>query len=128
MAEPSEEAILEKQLLMTPVTWKTLQSHGVTEGTPLLIDLFWFAATEEAATSLATRLSLELRAPPTVGLVKDLWAVEAQYGPNAFSLDSLLSFVRRMCEIGFAHKCEFDGWGAQIPALPIKRKAWWRLW
>lgn len=128
MSDSSNEAILEKQLMMTPVTWKTLQSHGVTDETPLLLDLFWFAATEEAARALASGLAGQVATSPTVGLSKDRWAVEAQYGPQTFTLNSLSSLVKQMCELGFSHQCEFDGWGAQVPASAAKRKPWWKLW
>ena len=128
MSDLSNEAILEKQLLMTPVTWKTLQSHGVTDTTPLLLDLFWFAATEECARTLASNLVGRVSLPPTVGLVQDRWAIEAQYGPQSFTLDSLRNLVKQMCELGFSHQCEFDGWGAQVPESTAKRSPWWKVW
>ena len=128
MSDPSNDAILDKQLMMTPVTWKTLQSHGVTEETPLVLDLFWFAAGEKSAHALASSLAGQVSASPSVGLTKDRWAVEAQYGPQCFTLGSLLDFVKQMCELGFSHQCEFDGWGAQVPASARKHKPWWRVW
>lgn len=128
MPDSSNETVLEKQLMMTSVTWKTLQSHGVTDATPLLLDLFWFGSTEEGARAFASSLVGQATTSPTVGLAQDRWAVEAQYGPQSFSLDSLRNLVKQMCELGFAHQCEFDGWGAQVPASAAKDKPWWKLW
>lgn len=128
MSDSSNEAILEKQLMMTPVTWKTLQTHGVTDATPLLLDLFWFAATEDNARALASSLTGQVTTSPTVGPIQDRWAIEAQYGPQSFTLDTLRYLVKQMCKLGFSHQCEFDGWSAQIPGSAAKSKPWWKLW
>ena len=126
MATSTPDAILQQQLRMTPVTWQKLREEGVTESTPLCLDLFWFADTEQHARALASNLAEQLGAPPSIGQVQSRWSVEAQFGPKTFTLEALLDLVDAMCKVGFAHDCEFDGWGAEVPV--VKRKPWWKLW
>lgn len=120
------DEIKEKQLGMTPVTWKTLESNGVTEETPLILDLFFYPETEEDLNSLVVALGSRY-SEVLSGESQGKLVVQAVTAPLKYSLDSLLELVEEMCVLGVEHNSEFDGWGAQIPDS-IQKKPWWRFW
>ena len=55
MDEVERREVLEKQLTMTPMTCH-MRARGVTESTPLKVDLFFYAPTEAHARALAGEL------------------------------------------------------------------------
>lgn len=120
----------EKQVEMSGKTWAVLKEHGVTEQTPLVLDLFWFAHDAEAAQKLVNRLQGGVAHFAEAQMVDGLWSVKAQTAPRPFSLPAIEKLVRDMAELATAHQCDFDGWGAQIPepARQAAKKPWWKLW
>jgi hypothetical protein len=106
-----------KQLRMTEAKWRTLQQHGVTERTRLLVDLSFIAPTHEAAISLASSLKEKLEDTPSVQEAHRAYWVEGQAPALTFSLESLQSLVREMCVLGSQHQCVFDGWSAKSPQI-----------
>lgn len=115
---------VEKQVAMSAETWKQMQQNGVTDETPLLVDLFWMCDGEETAKTLAAKL-------PEIG-VHDIatfnddkgWMIKGQTGPRAFNLQSIQQMAREMAEFGEKHGCGFDGWGAMLTG----KKPWWKFW
>jgi hypothetical protein len=112
---------LAHQLDLNRVTWAAFQEHGVRDGTELLLDYFYDAPGQAEAEALATRIRAETDYTVEAGSAKAgllgrrRWHVNGTTGPTPASLATLDEWVTRMVELGRAHGCEFDGWGAPIP-------------
>lgn len=128
MEESDRKRILQSQLAMTPETWAQMRAHGVSEETPLDVEIFFYTPSEGLADSLARDLVEQWHYRATVGTHEDTHSVRATIPSRSFDEESLLQLTRDMCELGARHDAEFDGWGAPIPSTAAPRKPWWRIW
>jgi hypothetical protein len=113
---------LESQLAMNRQTWQALQSHGVTEQSTLRLDFFYIAPGEQQAQALGRFLQDETDYDVVVtsqggGLLKKkAWVVNGTTQETQVSLAILDQWVEWMVAAGETNgRCEFDGWGAQVP-------------
>jgi regulator of RNase E activity RraB len=112
----SEEAFQRQtanQVSMVPETLGQLARLGVTADDRLKLEYFFYTDLPEKGSALAGDL--------------DALGYEVQHGPSAadrrrlivtgwttsmtMSTDVVQSWARQMCDLGFKHDCEFDGWG-----------------
>lgn len=110
--------MLERQLAMNVETWAALRRHGVTEDTDLRLDFSYDAPTRAAGEKLAGLLREEtdydVTDPQPSG---SAFVVSGTTQKTRVSLDILNQWVEWMHAAGRqSDGCEFDGWGAQVPA------------
>jgi Regulator of ribonuclease activity B len=107
------EGVLAKQLAMNEQTWTALQEHGVTTETELRLDFFYVAPSRKSA----ERLAGFLRTETDYDVRSRHDSVTGTTQPRTVDLDVLNQWVEWMVGAGAEHgRCEFDGWGAEVPA------------
>jgi|GEM_PF-2865417 len=121
---------LNKLLEKTLNDWHALKAEGVTEETPISLDLLWHAEEGAMAKDLAAKLAEEQGISVDAQRRGAQWVVLARVGPKKFSLEKLEELVKRMHKVGTVHACVFDGWqhaqkDAPSPAgeaLPLEKE------
>lgn len=104
---------LKNQISMVPQTLEQLRSLGITDEKVLSLEIFFYTNAKEKGERLSAQLN-RMNYQTTVQ--------KAVHGKNQFCIsgwtdkirmqqDNILSWTKKMCDIGFAHDCEFDGWG-----------------
>jgi hypothetical protein len=129
--EVERQEILARQLAMTPATWGVMRTRGVSEATPLKVDLFFYSPNEDRAQALASHLRDTLgnaECDVQSGTSNGTFSVQAVVPERTYTEQALLELVTNMCNVGFEHDSEFDGWGAPIPQPVAPKKPWWRFW
>lgn len=113
VTQESFEKNISNQMAMSPQTVAQLRKLNVTPEKELKLEFFFYTNTQEKAVALASALSDK--------------KYQVEHGPSASDkkvqvitgwtdriqmLDSnVLAWTKEMCEVGFKHDCEFDGWG-----------------
>lgn len=112
----SEDAFQKKrasQVAMTPETMTQLRKYGVTDESALKLEYFFYTNAATKAAQLADALEKkgysvehgpsahDKRVQVVTGWTKEMPMTDAV----------VVAWTREMCELGFAHDCEFDGWG-----------------
>ncbi|HEU4994300.1 MAG TPA: ribonuclease E inhibitor RraB [Gemmatimonadaceae bacterium] len=111
--------VLARQLEMNKETWRSLQSHGVTEQTDLRLDFSYVAPNESSANKLReiiqdqTDYAVEVQAEGA--LFRRTWIVVGSTQPTKVSPAVLDQWVDWMVTAGLHQGCEFDGWGTELP-------------
>lgn len=93
-----------------------LRQHSISEAAQLSLEYFFYTNTDEKAKALAEEL---------ISL-----GYSAEYGPSAkdksvfvitgwttkiqLSQQVVEEWQNQMCDLGYKHDCEFDGWGTDI--------------
>ena len=104
---------MEKQVTMSPQTLEQLRGDGVTEETKLKLEVVFYANTNEKASGLLaelTALDYEVGSEPSAHDKKTL-IVTGWSTPILMNTQELVSWTKDMCNSGYKHDCEFDGWG-----------------
>jgi hypothetical protein len=101
------------QAAMAPVTVAQLHQAGMTPNSRLRLEYFFYAASQTNGDALAKVLrekgySTECR-PAADG--SPTWCITGWTTPFSVDERSASSWTGEMCLLGFAHDCEFDGWG-----------------
>jgi hypothetical protein len=97
---------------MNPETWGALREHGVTEQTELRLDFFYMAPDRESAETLARFL----RDETDYEVEANAEGVAGSTQTTTVSAEVLDDWVTWMVLAGHEHgRCEFDGWGAEVP-------------
>lgn len=102
-----------QQLAMTPQTIAQLRTLGVSKTTPLRLEFFFFTNAEKKAAALANSLG-NLGYTVSFGASESddkLFVVTGWTLPIAMEDQGVLDWTAHMCNVGFEHDCEFDGWG-----------------
>lgn len=106
------EDVLARQLELNEATWARLREHGVDEETELRLDFFYVAPNEDAANELAGYLRRETDYEVSV---EDA-TVTGTTQPTTVSASVLDEWATWMVTAGYQYgRCEFDGWGAEVP-------------
>jgi hypothetical protein len=101
---------LTKLLEKTHSTWNAMKAEGVTEETPISLDLLWHAKDSTMAKDLAAKLAEETSISVDAQPRGEQWVVLARVGPKKFTLEKLENLVKNMHKVGAVHDCVFDGW------------------
>ena len=110
--EPSRIDGLKRQLALTPHTLKELSKHGVTIDSYLKLELFFYTNKKAKANGLAKALKAKGYSIDQIKKGEDgAWLVSGWSNRMNMSNYSVMAWVQEMCEVGFNHDCEFDGWG-----------------
>jgi regulator of RNase E activity RraB len=100
------------QLSMTPQTLKQLHSYGVNDNSKLKLEFFFFTDQSEKAEKLKSALDDKSYSIRELHLTENQhWIISGWTTQLQMDLDTILSWTKEMCDIGFEHDCEFDGWG-----------------
>lgn len=101
------------QTQLTPQTMGQLRKLNIDEERALKLEFFFYTDATEKARALATALL-------ALGYTADYGTSAAnskQYLVNGWTTNiqmdnsTVLEWVNQMCELGYKHDCEFDGWG-----------------
>ena len=113
LTQKAHERALSSQLQMTPETLSQLRTLGVGIERSLSLEYFFYTNTPAKAESLGSAL-LGLGYTPEIGpsASDKRQSVITGWTPRMPMGDAIVSsWTREMCELGYAHDCEFDGWG-----------------
>jgi regulator of RNase E activity RraB len=113
VSEEASEANKAGQSQMTPMTMAELRKIGVTEDRQLKLEYFFYTNTSEKAAALAAELeALGYEGDYQVSASnKKQYLITGWTQAMPMDVEIVASWARRMCEIGYRHDCEFDGWG-----------------
>ena len=104
---------LSSQLSMSPQTVEQLRSYDVTEDKLLKLEYFFYTNTPEKAEGLSKELS-SMDYSTEFGEAahdKKIQIVTGWTSPILMVTDKVVEWTEEMCNIGYKHDCEFDGWG-----------------
>lgn len=111
--EKEFEINLKSQVEMTPLTLEQLAQLDIDESKQLKLEYFFYTNTPEKAQALAT----ELASRGYEGVAersahsRKVYVINGWTQPMDMSNNTVTAWTKDMCEIGFKHDCEFDGWG-----------------
>lgn len=110
------EASLSTQLALSRETWRRLQELGGSKSTELRLDFFFLAESEQEARALHDVLTQETDYDVTLEALDDGGlGVAGTAQPVQVTLETLDQWVGWMITAGLRHRCQFDGWGTEIP-------------
>lgn len=101
------------QLAMTPQTVAQLRGLNVTPETQLKLEFFFYTNSPDKAAALSAVLSgmeYDVQHGPSPS-DKRLQVVTGWTDKMPMHDATVLAWTKEMCEVGFQHDCEFDGWG-----------------
>jgi len=101
------------QMRMAPATLEQLRPHGVTAHTLLKLEYFFYTDTPEKGAALALTLAGfgYLVVHEQAAGDQRLRVITGWTQPMQMSDEVVVAWSGRMCEVGFEHDSEFDGWG-----------------
>lgn len=107
------EASLQGQLAMTPQTMAQLRTLGVSTESRLKLEFFFYTDSVDKAAALTAALSaLAYEVEHGVSASdKKLRVITGWSTALQMNDDVVLAWTEPMSRLGFAHDCEFDGWG-----------------
>jgi hypothetical protein len=112
----SESALrknLARQTIMSPQTVAQLRKHGVTDATNLKLEFFFYTDKEPKGQALAKALGglhYKVECEPAAGETH-LILVTGWTTPLKMTDGLVVAWTEKMCQLGYEHDCEFDGWG-----------------
>lgn len=104
---------VEKQCAMSPATLAQLRQHGVTEDTELRLEFFFYTNAIPKMESLVNDLmgiGYEVECGESAA-ADGTYIVTGWTSKMRMSDDVVKAWTEKMCQIGFNHDTEFDGWG-----------------
>ena len=113
LSEEQHRENLSSQLATSPETMEQLRGFGIKEDRSVKLEYFFYTNSVNKAEALSSELGgigyqaeFEKCDNPTkirivVGASEPVQMAEAQ----------VLEWTEKMCNIGYKHDCEFDGWG-----------------
>ena len=113
ISEQQHSENLASQLATSPETVEQLRSYGITEDRMLKLEYFFYTNTPEKAGALSVALSgmgYDATFNPTDEGDK-IRIVAGATVPVLMATEKVLEWTEEMCNIGYKHDCEFDGWG-----------------
>ena len=104
---------LDNQVRMAPATLAQLADLGASPQSELKLEFFFYTNSPTRPPRLAADL-VHLGYQTHHGLAAEAKGQSVVTGwttPMAMAEELVVAWTRRMCELGFEHDCEFDGWG-----------------
>ena len=101
------------QIRISKLTLGLLHKAGVPEGKLLKVEFFYYTNAESKAVAFVTSLKKIDYDAKWRHSQKDAakWLVEGWSTPIPMDEATVIQWTQEMCEAGFMHDCEFDGWG-----------------
>lgn len=88
-----------------------LSLMGVTQESKLSLEYFFYTDTQAKASALNDAIQRLGYDKLKVDSANALWVVTGWTTKQIMRPDAVDQWTRDMCELGFKHDCEFDGWG-----------------
>ncbi len=113
VSEISYEKNRANQVKMVPQTLGQLRDLGISDSKELKLEYFFYTDSNEKATILAeelNKLNYSVEYGQSAG-DKKLFVVTGWTEKMKMDESTVVNWTKRMCETGFHHDCEFDGWG-----------------
>ena len=113
ISEQQHRENLSSQLAMSPQTVEQLRGFDVTEDKSLKLEYFFYTNTPEKAEALSNELSSKGYSSSFAKAAHDskLHIVTGWTLPILMATENVMVWTEEMCDIGYKHDCEFDGWG-----------------
>jgi len=118
VSETAYQRSLSSQTSMSPKTLQQLYAHGVSPEMQLPLEYFFYTDTTEKARRLVEAL-VDLGYDPECGAsASDERTILITGWSPALLMEeyAVVEWVTDMCQVGFEHDCEFDGWGTNVPS------------
>lgn len=111
--ELSHKENLASQTQMTPQTMNQLREYGVTDSSELKLEFFFYTDEQSKANDLLAAVkNLNYSAETGLSAGDDnLYIITGWTTKIKMSTKEVLNWTKSMCELGYKHDCEFDGWG-----------------
>src|SRR5687767_6654263 len=104
---------LNKQVELAPETLSQLKNYGTTDDSELKLEFFFYAKMLNNAEQLAgelKKLNYEVEFGKSAG-DKKLFIITGWTTKMKMDDQTVQSWTKEMCELGYKFDCEFDGWG-----------------
>jgi len=113
ISEEQHKENLAAQLTTSPATVQQLQAFGIAEGRSVKLEYFFYTNAEEKAEALSHDLAamgyhVEFESSDNP---KKIRIVAGASAPVQMANEQVLEWTETMCNLGYKHDCEFDGWG-----------------
>lgn len=102
-----------KQVELAPQTLKQLRNLGVTDYKELKLEFFFYSNSIDKVEKLSdelSKLNYEVQFGQSQGdktlFISTGWTVKMKMDD-----DTVMTWTKDMCEIGYKYDCDFDGWG-----------------
>jgi regulator of RNase E activity RraB len=102
-----------KQVELTPLTLNQLRNYRVTDDNELKVEFFFYSRTQERAERLTEELkkiNYEAEFRESAGKGK-LFVITGWTNKMKMDGQTIKSWAKQMCELGYELDCDFDGWG-----------------
>ena len=104
---------LSKQKAMSPMVLDQLRQLGVSETAQLKLEFFFYTDKEPKAAALAgdlAQMGYGVEHRRAAGLRKQL-VINGWTTKMRMDVATVVTWTEQMCELGYRHDCDFDGWG-----------------
>ncbi len=104
---------VEKQASSAAQILAQMRKGGITADRELALEIYFYTDTEEKASRLAAAfkdLDYAVKHGPSASDPR-VFSVTGQTPKMKMDETIVVDWAREMCELGFRHDCEFDGWG-----------------
>ena len=113
ISEQQHKDNLSSQLATSPETVEQLRSYGIAEERQVRLEYFFYTNAVDKAGALSKELAgmgydTEVQ---DSGNNKKVRVVAGSTAPIQLATDKVLDWTEAMCNTGYKHDCEFDGWG-----------------
>ncbi|MFI8605896.1 tetratricopeptide repeat protein [Cellulophaga baltica] len=96
---------------MNGQTLGLLSQHGVTEQSELKLDYSFYTNKNEKAEELNSELKAKQYETSDIVKEKKYWRIHGWTRKIKMDNNSIDNWTTEMCQLGYKHDCEFDGWG-----------------
>jgi hypothetical protein len=112
-SQEAHRANLARQVGGVPQVLRQLTELGATADRPLRLEYFFYTDAEQKAAALGAALrqkeyAVEAGRSPAG---RNQYCVTGWTTPVVMDVDAVCAWSAEMCELGFTHDAEFDGWG-----------------
>lgn len=114
VSDSALKSSLAKQSEMNSQTLAQLKNYGVNSDSELKLEFFFYTNEQDKASNLAIDLkALDYEIETVNKAVGDekLWIVSGWTTKIKMDINSVTDWTTKMCNLGFEHDCDFDGWG-----------------
>ena len=104
---------LSSQLKMTPQTLEQLKKLDIDDTKELKLEYFFYTNSLEKAKIFADQIKADNFNTEyhQAAIGKDQFVITGWTNPMKMDEEIVGTWTKKMCELGYKHDCEFDGWG-----------------
>ena len=112
---------VQKQLEDAPRVLEELSKHGVSSESSYRLEFYFYTNSPDHSNALSNELKdmgYRSQSGPS-SYDKRLFVIIGWSSPIPLDTPEVLKWVEEMCELGYEHDCEFDGWGTLVDQSQI---------